>query len=777
MKIRPLAAFLTVLLPVAAFAGSPRVNATYPAAAQRGGEPQEITFTGSSLDDSVTLLFDEPGFEVTWVSADKNKFVAKVKAAADARLGEHPFRVVTRSGLSDVRLFYVTPFPLVAETELPKEPTKVQPVALGTTVFGKAPNEDQDKYSVELKKGDRLSVEVIGMRISTQSMFDPYLSIHGPQDELLAEVDDCAFTRQDPVASIVAPADGQYVVMIKDSTNSGTGPCNYLANIGTFARPLIAYPLGGPAGEELKLKLIGDAAGVIEKTVKLPEKPEDHFLVFAEQGQPTPQPNEIRVSQLPNVLEVEPNDTVDQPTPTNAAIPLALNGIIDKKGDVDFFKFTATKGMDYDLRVFARELRSPLDSVIDIYNSKGARIGGNDDAGTADSYLRWKAPEDGEFIIGIRDQLGRGGPIFAYRIELTGVQPKIVAYLPEMVLNQNQERRAYPVPKGNRYASLVRIKRQDVAGEIKLEAVGLPAGLTMSAPNIDKTVDTAPVIFEAAADAPTAAKDFTFNTELTEPPKDVKVTHVIQHDVDIAENSNQKPYYTISEDKLPVAITDEIPVKIELVQPKVPLLQTGSLVLKVKAERKNDFKGPINLALLYTPPGLGTGGTVPIKENENEGTLTLSANANAPLQKWKLCVVGNADFGHGVVWFSTQLVEVEVAAPFVGGAIARSFVDQGDSTTMTVKVDQRLPFEGTAKVQLLGLPPSTTANEQDVTKDTTEIKFEVKADKAAPAATHKQLFCQFTLARDGETMTSSFANGGVLRVDKGSVAKNEETKK
>ncbi len=776
MKILPFAAALLALLPLAVNAGSPRVTGAYPAAAQRGAE-QEVTFTGTNLGDAKSVLFDEPGLDVTWVSAEKAKFVAKVKVAPEARLGEHTFRVVTASGISDVRLFYVTPFPLVQEAEDPKEPDKAQPIPLGTTVYGRAQNEDQDKFEVELKKGERLSVEVIAVRLLTQSMFDPYISIRGANGELVAEVDDGAFSQQDPVVSVIAPADGKYVVMVKDSTNSGAGSCTYIASIGTFPRPLIAYPLGGPAGEDLKVQLIGDAAGPIEKTVKLPAQRDDRFEVFAEQGQAAPQPNFIRVSQLPNILEHEPNETINEPTPTNAALPLALNGIIEKKGDVDCFKFTAAKGADYDVSVFARRLRSPLDSIFDIYDLKGNRLGGNDDGGGPDSYLRWKAPADGEFILSIRDQLFRGGPTYAYRVEITQVQPKISIYLPEMVLNQNQERRAYPVPKGNRYASLVRVKRMDVGGELKLEATDLPAGVSVSAPVMDKTVDTVPMIFEAAADAAPVAKAFAFGAQLTEPPKDVTVASAVEHDVDIAENGNQRSFYSIKENKLAVAVTDEIPVKLELVQPKVPLLQTGSLVLKVRAERKNDFKGPINITLLYTPPGMGTGGTVPIKENENEGVLTLSANADAPLRKWKVCVVGNADFGQGPVWFSTQLIEVEVAAPFVAGQIARSFVDQGDSTTITAKIDQKLPFEGKAKVQLLGLPPNTTANEAEITKETTEVKFEVKADKNAPAATHKQLFCQFTLARDNETMTSAFANGGVLRVDKAAVAKNEETKK
>jgi len=135
--------------------------------------------------------------------------------------------------------------------------------------------------------------------------------------------------------------------------------------------------------------------------------------------------------------------------------------------------------------------------------------------------------------------------------------------------------------------------------------------------------------------------------------------------------------------------------------------------------------------------------------------------------------VGSADFGKGVVWFSTQLIDLEVGAPLVGGKISRTFVDQGDSTTVTVKLDQKTAFEGKAKLQLLGLPPGATADEQEFTKDDKEVKFTVKAEKTTPAGQHKQLFCQFTLTKDGESMTSTFANGGVLRVDKASVAKND----
>ncbi len=55
------------------------------------------------------------------------------------------------------------------------------------------------------------------------------------------------------------------------------------------------------------------------------------------------------------------------------------------------------------------------------------------------------------------------------------------------------------------------------------------------------------------------------------------------------------------------------------------------------------------------------------------------------------------------------------------------------------------------------------------------MKFDVKATDKAMVGQHKQLFCSFKLMKDGEEMTSTFAMGGVLRVDKGTLAKNTAT--
>jgi len=302
-------------------AGTPRCLSLTPAVCQRGGE-MLIEGRGTNLEDTASILFEEPGFQVEMVKAEKSRFQAKVKVGPEVRTGEHQCRVVTASGVADVRLFLVTPFPVVQEVEDKAAPDKVQTVTPGTTVHGQVQNEDVDRYEVELKKGQRLSVEVMAARLQTQQINDTTVTIRKPDGTELTEVDDLAFSQQDPVITAVVPEDGKYVVSIKEATNSGLGESPYLMSIGTFPRPLVSYPLGGQAGQELRMQLIGDATGTIEKAVQLPADQREQVGVFAEDGQAAPQPNWVRVSAFPNVLEEEPNHELPKAPATTLRLPL-----------------------------------------------------------------------------------------------------------------------------------------------------------------------------------------------------------------------------------------------------------------------------------------------------------------------------------------------------------------------------------------------------------------------------------------------------------------------
>src|SRR5262249_24867612 len=179
-------------------------------------------------------------------------------------------------------------------------------------------------------------------------------------------------------------------------------------------------------------------------------------------------------------------------------------------------------------------------------------------------------------------------------------------------------------------------------------------------------------------------------------------------------------YWRHEVDRAAVAVTDEVPFKIQVVEPKVPLVQNGLMNLKVVAERKAGFKAPIYVQMLFNPPGVGSGGAT-IDEGQNETLIPMNANGSAQCRKRKIVVISAATVGNGPIWVSSQLATLEIAAPYVGFAMERAATEQGKSTDLFCKVQLNTPFEGKAHVQLVGLPNQVTAPPVEITKETKEF--------------------------------------------------------
>jgi hypothetical protein len=68
------------------------------------------------------------------------------------------------------------------------------------------------------------------------------VAILDPKRFELAACDDSALLLQDPVASITAPADGPYIVQVRDSAYGGGATSRYRLHVGTFPRPRAVFP-------------------------------------------------------------------------------------------------------------------------------------------------------------------------------------------------------------------------------------------------------------------------------------------------------------------------------------------------------------------------------------------------------------------------------------------------------------------------------------------------------------------------------------------------------
>jgi hypothetical protein len=682
-----------------------------------------------------------------------------VAIAPDCRLGEHLFRIRTATGISDARTFWVGALPSVAEVEPNSEFDKPQSISMNCTVQGSIGGEDVDYFVVECKKGQRLSVEIEAMRLGI-AFWDPYIAILNEKRFELITNDDSPMIGQDSGCSILVPAAGKNIIMVREAA-FGAGN-QYRLHVGNFPRPTAVIPAGGKPGETIEARFIGDPLGDIKQKITLPAVADPLFRLHCQNADGiSPTGFKCQIADLPNFIESGANIT-PAAAPLDMA-PAAFHGIVSKNGETKFFKFPVKKGQVFDIRCYARQLGSPLDTVLNLYDSKGSVFATNDDSGGPDSYLRYTAPDDRELILGVLDHLKKGGPDYFFRIEVTPVTPRTTTNLPKSDGNNqsNQDRQAIAIPKGGRYATLVNIARADWGAPTILAFNGLPAGVSASHPEVEAGMTSVPVVFEAKPEAETRGgmAEFLANPAA---PKLVALPRT-SLDINFCIGGNNVPYHKVFTSHIASAVTEKSAYSIEVIEPKAPIPQNGVYQLRVVAKRAEGFTGPIRLFPLLAPPGIGIVGTVEIPAGANEASMTVNAAPNAAPRKWKTAVTASADTGRGLVWTSSQLFTLEVAPPLAIFAQERSAVEQGATTQVFGKLTLNTPFTGEAIVKLVGMPTKTTAPDLKIGPDAKELSFTVTTEKTTPAGKNT-VFGQLTAVVNGETIVQNIG-GGELRVD------------
>lgn len=752
------ALLLALALLSAPFASAmdPVLNVITPVGVQRGVET-EVVFSGARLGDAEQLLIYSPGFEVKKLEVvDDNNIKALIVVAADCTPGIHAVRIKTATGISNLRTFTVGILPQVAEAEPNSDFNQPQPISMNITVLGVVENEDVDHFVVEAKKGERITAELEGLRLG-YTFFDPYVAILNTERFELARSDDDALLSQDCLCQIIAPEDGKYIIQVRESSFGGNGECKYRLHVGNFPRPRAALPAGGKPGETIDVTWLGDVAGPFVSKVILPSTLGDASILAQDAIGTAPSPNTFRVADLPSFVEAEPNNGLAEASVVSA--PAAIHGVIQTPGDSDIFKFTAKKGEQYDVRCYARSsLRSPLDSVVTILNAKGGGVVGNDDSGGPDSYMRFNAPEDGDYYIVITDHLKSGGPEFTYRIEVTPVAPALTMVLPE---RQQYVPVTLQVPRGNRMAVMLRAQRANFGGDLQIRYDNLPPGMTHESPPMTANTSDIPVLFSAPADAPLSGSLVDIVGSPADPNLKVE-GHLLQRMM-LVRGQNNVDVWGHNADRMATAITKEIPFTIEIVEPKAPLVRNGQMNLKVVAKRAPEFTAPISVFLLYHPPGVSSNASIAIPEGQSEALIPITANGNAAIGDWKIVVIGRAAYGNGAVECATQLATLKISDMFFNLAFQKTAAEQGQETDFVVNVEKKIDFEGAAKAELLGIPAGVTTQPLEFNKDTKELIFKLQIDKTARPGKYN-LVCQLTPMVSEEPVVHVIGSGE-LRVD------------
>jgi hypothetical protein len=431
---------LASALPSEAGAMLKHLERVSPRIGQRG-TTLEISIQGAHLDDPREIVFDRPGIRAVSIEpmsklpgsqglAHGGRIDQEVKCrleiAPDCALGEHRFRLRTATQLSSLATFHVSPFLMVDEKENNDTLAKAQEVPLNVTVRGRVgagARGDTDLYRVPAKAGARLSVELDCVRLADvhygDSEYDLALRVLDASGREIAANDENPLHSQDPVLSVKLPPEiGDHVfVEVRRSVFAG-GDVPYALHIGEFERPLAVYPPGGPAGEKVSVRLLGDPLGERQAEISVPATPGDfEYLGDA--------PSALRLRSFagPNVLEQEQAGAGETRV---ERLPAALNGILAKTGEEDCFRVSVKKGERYRVRVLASGLGSPLDPALSIRkaDTDAPEITGDDadlklpDRMSQDIFdptVIWEPKADGEYLVQIRANEGTGP---------TGVYPK-----------------------------------------------------------------------------------------------------------------------------------------------------------------------------------------------------------------------------------------------------------------------------------------------------------------------------------------------------------------
>lgn len=188
------------------------------------GETTEVTLHGYNLDDSMRSHSIGPD---------------SVRGEGDLVLVDLPHSLLPVQAVSHEG-------PLMTE---PKGP--VTPGVIGGVL------EDEDRYAIEMTKGQKLEARVRAKSLGLP--LDATLRIEDPDGKVLVTVDD--FDGQpDPMAEWTAGADGIYQVIVTDNLGGGDKPYFYVLEIGEPEPSLQAVlsdpkPLVLEAGKSITVKL------------------------------------------------------------------------------------------------------------------------------------------------------------------------------------------------------------------------------------------------------------------------------------------------------------------------------------------------------------------------------------------------------------------------------------------------------------------------------------------------------------------------------------------
>lgn len=402
--------------------------------------------------------------------------------------------------------------------------------------------------------------------------------------------------------------------------------------------------------------------------------------------------------------------------------------------------------------------------MVYVYDQKtGRQIVANDDSRGPDSYVRFKAPADAEYVVAVRDHLQSGDPTYAYRIEIGPIETSVTA---EPIEFSRYVQHQVIIPQGAGSGLVVNVRRNGFGGPVNYRSDDLPAGVRIECPEGWRADGTMPVVFFADENAPVAGKFSKVTTYLDDPnQKDRVVEGPLSQKVLMIRGRNNNRVWEEDMYRMPIVVTQKAPFKVWIEPPTVPVVRGGSMNLKVKCEKQEGWDEDISVLLLQNPSGVNSSRSVKIAKGQTEASIPLNAAGNAKIQEAWISLRCIAKVGDGNIELCTDYAPIRIADQYMTFEFAQAAVEQGQTVPIAVTINQATEFAGEATAKLLGLPANTEVEPVKFTKDSDQIVFNVKTTDQTPPGMSKNVFCQVLVPENGTEILHNLGTGR-LRVDK-----------
>lgn len=608
--------------------------------------------------------------------------VFAVTVAADVPQGNYDVRCQGKYGLSNRRTFVVSGTPEFTETEpnggndLPAwievesvRTNAAQEVTLPVTINGQSTGgPDVDWYRFTGVAGQRILLDGQCKRID--SRMDLAITLFTESGMIIGE--SRYADSHESLVDVTLPANGKYFVKVHDALFAAGPGYVYRISIGQLPYLDFVFPPAGLPGSNDEYTFYGrNLPGGQPSPFELDGRPLDQLrarigipgdivgtLIYSSLIGPqqagmdgvefrvasngfNSNPVLITPATAPTVLEDADNDS--PAAPQRLTLPCEVAGSFYPQRDVDWFSFEAKKDDIWAFDVYADRLGQAVDPALLIQrlstDDKGEqkitdiifiedvparnvnnRSGRHEfDERTSDPSYIFKAPEDGTYLILLKDGVSsvKSDPRLIYRLAIRKPQPDF-----RVVAVPDGSAEGLMLRKGGRDVIHIVAYRQDqFDGEITVSATGLPAGVITEDIIIGPGNHYGTLILTAADAAPAGIGTLQLTAKAT--INGAEVTRPARYGAALKTFQFAQPNSNIA--SVPSRLVERLQVSVSEAEPAPQVLTIGDGKM-LETSRGGVIKIPYTLKKLEGTAGNLIGFPVDFPPNTNAPQVNIGGN-------------------------------------------------------------------------------------------------------------------------------------------------------